>query len=52
MDLPVMSSPGVKMPMSSAMASAVSLLSPVIMITRMPAFVHSMIAGATCIEHF
>jgi hypothetical protein len=42
-----MSSPARKMPMSSAMASAVSLLSPVIMITRTPAFVHSPMAAAT-----
>lgn len=48
MDLLLMSSPARKMPMSSAMASAVSLLSPVIMITRTPAFVHSPMAAATC----
>lgn len=47
-DLLLMSSPARKMPMSSAMASAVNLLSPVIMITRTPAFVHSPMAAATC----
>ena len=47
MDLLLISSPARKMPMSSAMASAVSLLSPVIMITRTPAFVHSPMAAAT-----
>jgi hypothetical protein len=50
MDLLLMSSPARKMPMSSAMASAVSLLSPVIMITRTPAFVHSPMAAATYSE--
>ena len=37
-----------KIPISRATASAVSLLSPVIMITRIPASLHSWMAAPTC----
>eukprot|EP00967_Tisochrysis_lutea_P150332 scaffold290714_cov31-Tisochrysis_lutea.AAC.2 len=40
-------SPGWKMPISFAMASAVGLVSPVIMTTRMPAVAHALMAAGT-----
>mmetsp|Transcript_1351 Transcript_1351/g.3778 ORF Transcript_1351/g.3778 Transcript_1351/m.3778 type:complete len:266 (-) Transcript_1351:1655-2452(-) len=45
--LPWISSSSVKMPISRAMASAVGRVSPVIIITRMPAVAHASMAGLT-----
>merc|ERR1719209_815135 len=47
--LPSVLSSSVKMPILLQMAVAVSLLSPVIMMTRMPACLQSLMAGATSI---
>ena len=44
---PSILSPGPKIPISRAMASAVGLVSPVIITTRMPAVAHSAMAGPT-----
>lgn len=48
MELPLSASSSVKTPMARQMASAVSLLSPVMTTTRMPAAWQSSIAVRTC----